>query len=211
MGWLQPLRHHAVPRSRQPLSLKARALQALALREHSRSELRQKLLRGGWNGAAWANPSAEGDGDPSARSAEVDTLLDELQANGLLCESRFIESRVHARAARFGNRRIQAELARHGLRVDQETASQLQGSEFERARQVWQRRFGGRGTGSPAACPDALDDPNMPNAGEAGTEAALSSTAARSAERARQVRFLAARGFTPEVIRRVVKGDSSEE
>ena len=185
--------------TRKPLSLKARALQALALREHSRSELRQKLLRGGWGsrpsskgtgtgtgtGSGSVGSEAQGHGDGEGQGeAEVDALLDELQAAGLLSEARFVESRVHARASRFGNRRIQAELARHGLRVDDETAAALRRTELERAHAVWLRRYG-----------------------EAGGTAA----AAQPAEAARQMRFLAARGFSPEVIRRVVKGGQTEE
>lgn len=184
--------------ARKPLSLKARALQALALREHSRSELRQKLLRGGWNARAsgqgagtgaesapaLAQAEAPDDSATPDRAAEIDALLDELQAAGLLSEARFVESRVHARASRFGNRRIQAELARHGLRVDPETAATLRSTEYERALAVWQRRYG------EAAGQEAPHNP---------------------AEAARQMRFLAARGFSLEVIRRVVKGGPIED
>jgi regulatory protein len=159
-----------VPFARKPPSLKARALQALALREHSRSELRQKLLRPPRLAAL-------------SRAAEVDALLDELQAQGLLNEDRFIESRVHARSARFGNRRIQAELAQHGLELDAQTAQSLRHSELERARQVWVRRFGAQ----------EAERPPQP------------------ADIARQMRFLAARGFSPEVIRRVIKGSRHDD
>jgi len=185
--------------------LKARALQALALREHSRSELRQKLLRpprqsprapghvaapcgaGSAQSDRAADPADGADGadgaDALSRAAEVDALLDELQAQGLLNEDRFIESRVHARSARFGNRRIQAELAQHGLELDAQTAQSLRHSELERARQVWVRRFGAQ----------EAERPPQP------------------ADIARQMRFLAARGFSPEVIRRVIKGSRHDD
>ena len=183
-----------MPFSRKPPSLKARALQALALREHSRSELRRKLLRPVRQRPGAGSPPAQGGEpggptepgpptNPHSTSAEVDALLDELQAQGLLSAERFIESRVHARAARFGNRRIQAELAQHGLQLDAQSAQALRASELDRARAVWERRYGG-----------APSDPPPP-----------------PAERARQMRFLAARGFSPEVIRRVVKGGLEEE
>jgi regulatory protein len=113
----------------------------------------------------------------------VQALLDELEARGLLCEERFMESRVHAREARFGNRRIEAELARHGLELAPEAAEELRRTELDRARAVWARRYG-------AAEPDRFFD---------------------AAETARQMRFLAARGFSPDVIRRVVKGGLNEE
>lgn len=180
-----------MPFSRKPPSLKARALQALALREHSRSELRRKLLRPvrarpGACGSR-AQPGRPGEPgpatNPQSTPAEVDALLDELQAQGLLSTERFIESRVHARAARFGNRRIQAELAQHGLQLDAPSAQALRASELERARAVWARRYGAPPSDSPL----------------------------QPAERARQMRFLAARGFSPEVIRRVVKGGLEEE
>ncbi|MEY2592963.1 MAG: regulatory protein RecX [Betaproteobacteria bacterium] len=188
-----------MPIKRQPLSLKARALQALALREHSASELRRKLLRtprrprpqAGDAGPPAAAPATEADTetDRASAAAEVDALLQELQAQGLLSPERFIESRVHARSARFGNRRIQAELAQHGLQLDPDTAQALRASELERARAVWARRY------APASSPAPVPPP----------------TPVPAAEVARQMRFLAARGFSPEVIRRVVKGSPDED
>lgn len=183
-----------MPFSRKPPSLRARALQALALREHSRSELRRKLLRPVRPRPGACSPPAPGGEpggptepgpaiNPHSTSAEVDALLDELQAQGLLNEDRFIESRVHARSARFGNRRIQAELAQHGLELDAQTAQSLRHSELERARQVWVRRFGAQ----------EAERPPQP------------------ADIARQMRFLAARGFSPEVIRRVIKGSRHDD
>ncbi len=182
---------------RKPLSLKARALQALALREHSRSELRQKLMRGlqaqaraqarthqQTAAAGQAEEPNEGEAPPGTDpSAEIEALLDELQARGLLSEERFIESRVHARSGRFGSRRIQAELAQHGLTMDPHTAAELRRTELDRAREVWNRRFARSGNEPP-------------------TDAA---------EVARQMRFLTARGFSADVIRRVIKGHHSEE
>lgn len=186
--------------TRKPLSLKARALQALALRDHSRRELEQKLLRGARRPPAprhghagrdgdealadpAAAPSAAEGGEPTSLEAQVSALLDELEARGLLCQERFVESRVHAREARFGNRRIEAELAQHGLQLAPEAAAELRRTELDRARAVWARRY------SPAPPGQAVD----------------------AAEAARQMRFLAARGFSADVIRRVVKGGPNEE
>lgn len=152
---------------RERLSLKARALAWLAQREHSRIELRRKLLR---VARAEAEPEA-GCEDPTAC---VDRLLDWLQAHRYLSEERFVESRVNARAARFGNLRIRQELAQHGVEPDAATLTQLRSSELERARAVWQRKFG--------------------------------APAADAAERARQMRFLAQRGFSADTVRRVVQG-----
>ena len=157
--------------ARPPLSLKARALQWLAQREHSRIELRRKLMRA-------ARQRDADDAEPQDSGPEVDALLDWLVAERHLSESRFVESRLHARSARFGNRRIAQELAQHGVALEPGAAEHLKASEFERARGVWLRMFG--------ALP-----------------------AADGSERARQMRFLAARGFSAEVIRRVVRGDDA--
>lgn len=166
-----------------PLSLKARAMQWLALREHSRIELRRKLL------AALRRrerDAAAPDADPAAATApaldpaaEVDALLDWLAAHRYLSEERFVESRVHARAARFGSRRITQELGQHGVALDAKTAAQLKATELDRARTVWLRKFGAEPPSDMAA-------------------------------RAKQMRFLAGRGFAPEVIRRVVRGDRDD-
>ena len=163
-----------MPAARPPASLKARALQWLSQREHSRAELRAKLLAAArrCDASNAAPPSAE---DAADRGPEVDALLDWLAAHRYLSEARFVESRVNARAQRYGNRRITQELAHKGTSLDAATAEMLKATEFERARAVWQRKFG--------AAP-----------------------AATAANRARQMRFLAGRGFTADVIRRVVRG-----
>jgi len=109
-----------------PLSLKARALRYLALREHSRLELGRKLAR----------HAKEGE--------DVDALLDFLEKNNWLSQRRFSESLIHRRAARFGNSRVMAELQSHG--VDGEALAGLQSelaeSETARACDVWRRKFG---------------------------------------------------------------------
>jgi len=109
-----------------PLSLKARALRYLSMREHSRLELGRKLAR----------HAQEGE--------EVDVLLDFLEKNNWLSQERFSESLIHRRAARFGNSRIVAELQSHGVNGDAlaELKSGLADSETARACEVWQRKFG---------------------------------------------------------------------
>ena len=161
--------------ARPPLSLKGRALQWLSQREHSRVELRRKLMRA----ARLRDEAAAVEADAQGRGAEIDALLDWLTENNYLSTARFIESRVHARAARFGQRRIAQELNQHGASLDAKTAERLRASEFERAQAVWSRRFGSEPT----------------------TDAAL---------RAKQMRFLAGRGFASDVIRRIVKGGEED-
>lgn len=152
--------------ARQPLSLKGRALALLAQREQSRVELRRKLLRH----LAKSDP----EGEPPDAEQSVEAVLEQLEAAELLSVERFVESRIHAQAGRFGARRIQAELAQHGLALPSEAAAALRGSELERAAAVRARRF--------ADVPVDAD------------------------ERAKQGRFLVARGFSPETVHRLMRG-----
>lgn len=156
-------------------SLKMRAISLLSQREHSRSEMRQKLLRSLRKDSVAASPGETGsetthEHDPAL---EVEALLDWLQAQGYLSEARFVESRVHARAARYGNLRIKQELAQHGLSLSAEKQAELKDGEFERAKAIWQRKFGGQVT----------------------QDLAL---------KAKQMRFLIARGFSSETIRKLL-------
>lgn len=132
-------------------SLKSRALQLLAQRDQSRVELRRKLLRHAQHDAAAAvaaaNVDADADADAEAEpdrarcAAQVDELLDWLEANRFLSNDRFVESRVHARQARFGNLRIRSELSQHGVAPPSEVERSLVESELERAAAVRARRF----------------------------------------------------------------------
>lgn len=164
--------------ARSPLSLKARAIGLLAQREHSRIELRRKLLsierRSRATMAAADVGEESSDEAAEAGEAAVEALLDALAAEGYLDEARFVESRLHVRSQRFGAQRIEQELARHGLKLDAEQQAVLRTTEMERAREVWLKRFG--------------PEP-----------------AREVAEQARQTRFLLARGFSPELVRRLLR------
>ena len=170
---------------RAPQSLKSKALALIAQREHSRVELQRKLRA--WigrqqralAGAATATLGPAGASAAGPSVAEIEPLLDWLAARDLLSTERFVESRVNVRAARFGNLRIRQELAQHGMELEADMAQALKASEFERARNVWCRRF--------------------------------AEPAADAASRAKQQRFLAARGFSAEVVRRVVGGRSADD
>ena len=118
--------------------------------------------------------------EPAPEDALVDQVLEQLQARGHLSEQRFVDSRVHQRQATWGLRRIRHELQQHGLGLDPARQQQRAASEVERARALWSRRYGR--TGAEAVPP---------------------------AERARQMRFLAARGFSAEAIRAAVGGLAS--
>src|SRR5450830_1618593 len=113
-------------RSKPIISLKARALRYLSMREHSRLELSRKLQR----------YAQEGD--------DVPALLDWLESARFLSQQRFSESLIHRRSARFGNSRIVAELQSHGIGGEalQELKAGLAEGEVERACEVWRRKFG---------------------------------------------------------------------
>lgn len=135
------------------LSLKARAIALLAQREHSSAELRRKLLRLAQQIAlARVNDEAlpASPPDEEAVAEEVEALLAWLQAQGYLDEARFVESRVHARSGRWGQQRIAQELAQHGLSLSAEQREALAASELQRARDIWQRKFGGQAPVTPA-------------------------------------------------------------
>ncbi|MHB0990333.1 MAG: recombination regulator RecX [Burkholderiales bacterium] len=107
-------------------SLRARALDALARREHSRVELGRKLTA------------------HCADEDELAQLLDDLEARGWLSDARYVEQLVHARQSRYGSRKIVYELREQGvaetlIEVALET---LNATETERARTVWEKKFG---------------------------------------------------------------------
>jgi regulatory protein len=107
-------------------SLRSRALEALSRREHSRTELARKLA------AHTDNPD------------ELYALLDDLQARGWLSDARYTEQVIHARQARYGSRKIAYELREQGIDDSLISASlaALKDTELERARGVWERKFG---------------------------------------------------------------------
>jgi len=137
-------------------SLKGRALRLLAQREHSRAELERKL--------------AKYEEEPGTLAQ----ALDELAARDFISEPRVVQSVLHQRAGRLGALRLRQELQQKGIGAEAIAGAmeQLKGTELERAREVWRRRFG--------------EPP------------------ADVTERARQTRFLLARGFSGEVVRRVL-------
>ncbi|MDO8447306.1 MAG: recombination regulator RecX [Rhodoferax sp.] len=106
--------------------------------------------------------------------------LDELQAKGFINEQRVIESIVHRRAAKLGAARIRQEMQGKGL--DPEAVNEvLAGLQAtERARALEVWR---KKFGEPPADAQAA---------------------------AKQMRFLASRGFGGDVIRRIVDGGSDE-
>lgn len=108
--------------------------------------------------------------------ADVDALLDELEAKNWLSDRRFAESYVADKRGRYGRLKLSHELRRRGVAaalVEEVLAGALT-EEAARLKAVWGRKFG--------ALP-----------GDAR-------------ERARQRRFLLGRGFSPEAVRRFLGG-----
>jgi len=150
------------------LSVKGRALRCLSQREHSRAELERKLAR-----------HVEDTAGASA-AEQIAAALDELTAHGLISEARVAASVLNSQAPRYGARRLKQTLQAKGLEpaLVAATLQQARATEFERARDIWRRRFG--------AVP------------------------ADPAERARQMRFLAGRGFEGDIIRRVMQAKDED-
>ena len=144
-------------------ALRQRAIQLLARRDYSRQELVRKLA-------------------PLAPAELIDTVLNELQQQGLQSDARFAESWMNSHARRFGAARLRQDLRNKGIaaeRVDAGLAAAGLGDEVSRAREVWARKF--------AAAP------------------------ADAREWARQARFLQSRGFATDIIRRVLKSAGASE
>lgn len=130
----------------------------LVRREHSRAELARKLSL-------------------YAEAAEIDALLDQLEQENLLSNSRFAESLAHSCAGRHGSVRLKAELREKGVpeAVFAEIVNQARESDMAAARAVWLKKYG--------------------------------ETPVDAKERAKQLRFLLGRGFPGEVVRRIVGGE----
>ena len=108
---------------------------------------------------------------------QLAAVLDELEAKDFISQTRVLESFINRRQAKLGASRIKGELQRKGLDADKvaEAMDGLRATELDRAREVWRKKFDSKA--------------------DAGTS---------PADKAKQMRFLAARGFGSEVIRRVV-------
>ncbi|AYF90452.1 recombination regulator RecX [Pseudomonas sp. JS3066] len=139
------------------------AMDLLAQREHGRFELTRKLRQRG------APPEL------------IDSALDRLTEEGLLSESRYLESFIASRArGGYGPQRIREELAQRGLpRSDIDLALREADIDWnEQLREVWRRKFN-----------------RQPQ---------------DARERAQQGRFLTYRGYSMEMISRLLRGSSDD-
>ena len=108
---------------------------------------------------------------------QLTQVLDELQAKDFISEARVVESVINRRQAKLGVSRIRRELQGKGIAADivAEAMHGLKTTELARAREVWRKKFDSKTTASSSP-----------------------------ADKAKQMRFLAARGFGSDAIRRVV-------
>lgn len=108
---------------------------------------------------------------------ELTALLDALAKEGWQSDQRFVQGFVHRKAGQQGLAKITQELTQQGIEAEQvaQVRLELKDSELERAQSVWQKKYSS--SGAPQ----------------------------NTTEYARQGRFLASRGFSHDVIHRVLK------
>lgn len=140
------------------MTLRERALGLLARREHSRVELARKL-------------AAHGEAD------DIESLLDALEHEGLLSETRYLEALAHAHAGRHGSVRLKQTLQRQGIAGELAELAVLRAraDDLAACRALWHRKYG--------------------------------KTPSDLKEKARQYRFLLGRGFPADVVARVLGGE----
>ena len=175
------------------LSIKGRALRYLAQREHSRAELECKLrrvlsLRAPRNDGRdepGDEPGDKGDGDievaAPSLAQQIAAALDELTTKGFLSDERAAAQLLSSKASRFGVNRLRREMQLKGLDAGLIAATLAQAKDGELAHA---REVWRRKFGQ------------LP-------------TDAKSY--GKQQRFLAARGFSGELIRRILREPDSDK
>ena len=146
-------------------AIRRSAMDLLARREHGRVELTRKLRQRG------------------ACPEMIDIALDRLTEEGLLSESRYLESYINYRAGSgYGPLRIREELSQRGLaRGDiEEAVRECDFNWQERLEETWRRKFAG----------------HLP---------------IDAKERAKQGRFLSYRGFSMDMISRLLSGRDMDD
>ena len=163
---------------KQSPSLKARALRLLSMREYSRKGLAAKLEESEARMLKFQPPNEDSEGPIPAipLTVQIEAVLDDFEARGWLSDQRFAEALVRRRSERFGTRKIQDELAQAG--VDSSKAADL----IKNLKETEYQR---------------AHELWLRKFGALATE---------QKERARQYRFLASKGFSSEVVSKVLAG-----
>jgi regulatory protein len=168
-------------KKKQSPSLKARALRLLSMREYSRKGLAAKLEESA--ARMLKLKPAEEDSEEIAQTnplnVQIEAVLDDFEARGWLSDERFAEALVRRRSERFGTRKIQDELTQAG--VDSAKTINL----LRKLKETEYQR---------------AHELWLRKFGAVATE---------QKERARQYRFLASKGFSSDVVSKVVAGRSS--
>jgi len=118
---------------------------------------------------------------PLATLEEINAVLDQLEQTGLLSDARAAAAYIRSHAARFGVAKLDYSLRAKGISPDLIEASLAQqelGDELQRARELWRRKFGNK----PQSIYPADD----------------------AKEWGRQARFLQSRGFSAEIVRKLL-------
>jgi regulatory protein len=112
--------------SRPALTLRQKALRALARREYSRAELARKLGGGGGS------------------TADIEALLGEFEASGWLSDERFAGGAARQRQGRYSQRYILEDLKAKGVAGEtaRDAVSALEQDDYAAALALWRQRFG---------------------------------------------------------------------
>jgi regulatory protein len=174
-------------KNKQSPSLKARALRLLSLREYSRKDMATKLAESEKRWAQISKKDVEESSNADQASlpakstaVEIDAILDDFEARGWLSDERFAEALVRRRSERYGLRKIQDELERAG--VDSSKAAPLL---------------------------KTLKETEYQRAHDLWSRK-FGLLAQDQKERAKQYRFLASKGFSSDVVSKVISGQRQD-
>ncbi|QPT39902.1 Regulatory protein recX [Oligella ureolytica] len=175
-------------KQKSEVNLLAKAVAILSRRECSEKELRQRLQR------------------YTDDMGAINAVVSRLQRENWQSDERFVESFVQSREQRWGNQKIFHALSQHDLDSEQlsELKEELKDSEYQRAREVWIRRFGDKYGVS-------LYDTETSGDDEFLSETEQQSFEEQAKEKAKQLRFLASRGFSADVVYKVVNSRGAPE
>ena len=159
------------------------SLKARALRLLSQREYSRKGLAAklAESEARWGKLGGEqSEQSPESRNSQIEAVLDDFESRGWLSDERFAEALVRRRSERYGMRKIADELDRAG--VDSKQTAKLLGK---------------------------LKETEFQRAFDLWTRK-YGAHAQDQKERARQYRFLASKGFSSEVVAKVIGGQSPD-
>ena len=149
-----------------------RAIAYLSRREYSQHELKQKLTHA-FAEASFSHSESE---DAPKLDDLIEATLEYLAKNNWQSDTRFADNFSKIKGERYGSARVKQTLSQKGLarEIVEEKINELAETEFQRAHEVWQKKFG-----------------QLPQ---------------NATEYAKQSRFMAYRGFSFDIIKKILKG-----